>query len=152
MSSFHSLLHRKPEFPFARPGLESLVNQLNKIHSQPLIKSENNNILSSLTKMTEVQPAASPLYQSEPGSVTPPVSPPHSSPDTSFTRIAPNSSFVLNNNPVSEESEDSNETGLDLTVKKEPKSDENEVSTTANTPCVPEPEPVDPFKDRKSVV
>ena len=149
MSSFHSLLHRKqPEFPFARPGLESLVNQLNKIHSQPLIKSENNNILSSLTKMTEVQPAASPLYQSEPGSVTPPVSPPHSTPDTSFTRIAPNSSFVLNNNPVSEESEDSNETGLDLTVKKEPKSDENEVSTTANTPCIPEPEPVDPFKGR----
>ena len=138
MASVAAMLHKRPEFPFARPGLESLVNQLNKINSQPLIKSENNNILSSLTKMTEFHHGAAPpppRYISEPAPapVTPPVSPPRSTPDTSFTRIAPNSSFVLNNNPVSEESEDSNETGLDLTVKKEPKSDENEVSTTAET-------------------
>lgn len=125
------MIKRPEHFPFARPGLESLVNQLNKINSQPLIKSENNNILSSLTKMTEFhQGQPPPRYPSEPAPVTPPVSPPHSTPDTSFTRIAP---LVLNNNPVSEESEDSNETGLDLTVKKEPKSDENEVSTTADS-------------------
>ena len=138
MSSVQALLHKRPEnYPFSRPGLESLVNQLNKIHGQPLLKSENNNILSSLTKMTEF-PAHHHLPPRYPephpeADLTPPVSPPHSSPD-SFTRIGHSNSgtFVLNNNPITEpESDDSNETGLDLTVKKEPtKSDENEVSTT----------------------
>merc|ERR1719216_646892 len=138
MSSVQALLHKRPEnYPFSRPGLESLVNQLNKIHGQPLLKSENNNILSSLTKMTEF-PAHHHLPPRYPephpeADLTPPVSPPHSSPD-SFTRIGHSNSgtFVLNNNPITEpESDDSHETGLDLTVKKEPtKSDENEVSTT----------------------
>ena len=146
ISTVQTLLGKRPDYPFpyVRPGLESLVNQLSKINGQPLIKSENNNILSSLTKMTEFQHGAPPpRYASEPvhAPVTPPVSPPHSTPDSSF-RIVSNNTFVLNNNPVSEESEDSNETGLDLTVKKEPKSDENEVSTTADTQQEAEP----PFK------
>ena len=137
MSSVQALLHKRPDhFPFSRPGLESLVNQLNKINGQPLLKSENNNILSSLTKMTEFPthhhiPPRYPEHHPE-ADLTPPVSPPHSSPD-SFTRIGHSNSgtFVLNNNPITEpESDDSNETGLDLTVKKETKSDENEVSTT----------------------
>ena len=151
ISTVQTLLGKRPgpeyPYPFARPGLESLVNQLNKINSQPLIKSENNNILSSLTKMTEFQHGAPPSrYHSDPAPVTPPVSPPHSTPDSSFTRIVSNNSFVLNNNPVSEESEDSNETGLDLTVKKEPKSDENEVSTTADSHQEP-----DAFKPRQLI-
>jgi len=141
MSSVQALLHKRPDhFPFSRPGLESLVNQLNKINGQPLLKSENNNILSSLTKMTEF-PAHHHLPPRYPephpeADLTPPVSPPHSSPDT-FTRIGHSNSgtFVLNNNPITEpESDDSNETGLDLTVKKETKSDENEVSTTERGP------------------
>lgn len=136
MPSVRAIFDKRPEhFPFPRPGLESLVNQLNKINNHPpLLKSENNNILSSpslLTKMTE--------YPEEPS--PPPVSPPHSTPDTSFTR----SPFVLNNNPVSEGSEDSNENGLDLTVKKEHKSDENEVSTTADN------HPEEAFKPRQLI-
>jgi len=116
------------------PGLEKLVDHLNKINSHHQIRSENNNILSGLGgKMTEFPPHhhLPPRYPPE----TPPVSPPHSSPDTAFTRIGHSNTFVLNNNPVTEpESDDSNETGLDLTVKKEPnKSDENEVSTTGDS-------------------
>jgi len=147
MPAVRALLDKRPEhFPFSRPGLESLVNQLNKMNSQPVIKSENNNILSSLSKMTEF-PHHFPRYQGEhephtnseshllrhPSDLTPPVSPPHSR-EPSFTRITPQNSFSgLNNNPATDDSEDSNETGLDLTVKKEPKSDENEVSTTADS-------------------
>ena len=148
MPAVCTLIEKRPEnFPMFRPGLESLVNQLNKMNSEPVIKSENNNILSSLSKMTEF-PHRFPRYpsdhdphqNSEPhhlsrhhADLTPPVSPPHSR-ESSFTRITPQNSFVgLNNNAATDDSEDSNETGLDLTVKKEPKSDENEVSTTADS-------------------
>merc|ERR1711892_656975 len=127
MPAVRALLDKRPEnFPLFRPGLESLVNQLNKMNSEPVIKSENNNILSSLSKMTEF-PHHFPRYQAE--------HEPHpNSADSSFTRITPQNSFAgLNNNPATDDSEDSNETGLDLTVKKEPKSDENEVSTTADS-------------------
>ena len=125
MPAVRALLDKRPEhFPLFRPGLESLVNQLNKMNSQPVIKSENNNILSSLSKMTEF-PHQFPRYPAEhepqqnsdahiarhPSDLTPPVSPPHSA-DSSFTRITPQNSFVgLNNNPATDDSEDSNETG-----------------------------------------
>ena len=142
---------RPDHFPFPRPGLESLVNQLNKIQGQSL-KSENNNILSSLSKpLTEYQSSAalrSHEYQTSDHS-SPPVSPPHSSPDTAFTKIAPNSSFVLNNNSsISEHSESDNKNGLDLRIKKENKSDENEVSTTADTADRPD---ADAFKPRQMI-
>ena len=110
--------------PFFRPGLEHLVNQLNKMHGQPMIKSENNNILSSLSKMTELpqywrsqNPPPPPPHHLRPADLTPPVSPP---PPERGER----GPLLINNNVEPSDCELENcieEKGLDLTVKKEPK-------------------------------
>jgi len=149
LPAVRALLDKRPDhFPFSRPGLESLVSQLNKMNSAaPVIKSENNNILSSLSKMTEF-PAGFPRYRPEPepsrhaADLTPPVSPPHSTPD-SFTRLTPHHLTGLNNNPAVADTEhcsQDSETGLDLTVKKERRSDENLVVVAGSTEREPHPE------------
>ena len=117
---------------YSKPGLESLVSQLNRVHHHnPLMKSENNNILSSLSKMSAELPERR-LYPQE-EEYTPPCSPP-CSPPTSDARITSNV-ILINNNPTCE-SDDSNETGLDLTLKKERREEEEEevVSTTDHRP------------------
>merc|ERR1719367_1128259 len=89
LPAVRALLDKRPDhFPFSRPGLESLVSQLNKMNSAaPVIKSENNNILSSLSKMTEF-PAGFPRYRPEPepsrhaADLTPPQTPSLASPRT----------------------------------------------------------------------
>jgi len=137
MPAVRALLDKRPMEHYFRPGLENLVNQLNKMNSQPLIKSENNNILSSLSKMTEF-PHHMPRYiqsqeeDHEPPShpaLTPPVSPPHTTSSDSLVHRVKEE--IINNNPP-ESDHDFNETGLDLTLKREPKTNENEVTTTAN--------------------
>jgi hypothetical protein len=117
--------------PFFRPGLEHLVNQLNKMHGgQPMIKSENNNILSSLSKMTEFphhwrpQPLerGTPPPHLRPAELTPPVSPPP-------TERGGSGPVLINNNqePSDEEAEDcAQDQGLDLTVKREVRAEEPE--------------------------
>jgi len=123
--------HQDSYSPFFRPGLEHLVNQLNKMHGQPpVIKSQNNNILSSLSKMSEFphhwrrhimdHSPPPPPHLVRSAQLTPPVSPP----PTDHT--SPTRPLLINNNiePNEEEvGEECNETGLDLTVKKEPKSE-----------------------------
>lgn len=150
MPAVRALLDKRPLDQFFRPGLENLVNQLNRMNNQPaMLKSENNNILSSLSKMTEF-PRHFPQYPSsdredlsphhhQPAphpapALTPPVSPPHSTADSSLTMITKRENFesMINNNQAIDSKDDSYETGLDLTVKKEPKSNENEVTTTAS--------------------
>ena len=130
-----------PLTPLFRPGLEHLVTQLNKMHDkmngQPMIKSENNNILSSLSKMTEfpqhwrphsLERSTPPHHHIRPTDLTPPVSPPpteHSGP------------LLINNNqePSDEETEDcSEEKGLDLTVKREPKVEQEAEQPPARPP------------------
>ena len=108
----------------SRTGLDSLVTQLNRVHS-PLVKSENNNILSSLSKMStdprlyhqhRQQPELPPQHDE----LTPPCSPPPSD-----ARITSNV-ILINNNPTCE-SEDSNEVGLDLTLKKERREEREDI-------------------------
>ena len=134
--------------PYPKPGLESLVSQLNRMSGSPLVKSENNNILSSLSKMASDMPGSQlhHLRYSSPHRIsrdhqelTPPCSPPTSGPHiTSHVTL-------INNNPECESDEDSNETGLDLTLKKEPKSENTEVvATTASSGELPPLQPPPP--------
>ena len=132
-----------PLTPLFRPGLEHLVTQLNKMHDkmngQPMIKSENNNILSSLSKMSEfpqhwrphsLERATPPHHQIRPADLTPPVSPP----PTEHSASGP---VLINNNqePSDEEPEYcSDEKGLDLTVKREPKVEEEADQPAARPP------------------
>jgi len=127
---------------YTKPMLHSLVTQLHRSNS-PLnlnLKSENNNILSSISKMDikreqqhqqhqqkhhHIQ-VRHHLHQQHPldrDELTPPCSPP-----IADARITSNV-VLINNNPTPE-SDDSNETGLDLTVKKFKVKEENEVTTT----------------------
>jgi hypothetical protein len=134
MPAVRALLDKKPEIQhYSKPGLETLVSQLNRINpvQDILRKSENNNILSSLSKMSAELPMQSFLHRlpKHPVDLTPPCSPPHGF-ESSLSRITPEVSVTVVNNSVSD-SDDSNEMGLDLTVKKYTTSDENEVSTTA---------------------
>lgn len=140
MPAVRALLDRKPEDPvYIKPGLETLVSQLNRINpvQDILRKSENNNILSSLSKMSQELPQSffhklpkHPIDRSivEASELTPPSSPPPTL--ETHIRIKPEISVTMVNHSVSD-SDDSNEMGLDLTVKKYSLSDENEVSTTA---------------------
>jgi hypothetical protein len=121
-----------PSSPYPKPGLESLVSQLNRMSGSPLVKSENNNILSSLSKMATDMPGSHlPRYSSprrisrdEHQELTPPCSPPTSGPHiTSHVTL-------INNNPECDSEEDSNETGLDLTLKREPKIEAAEAAAT----------------------
>jgi len=112
---------------YIKPDLESLVSHLNRANN-PLIKSENNNVLTSLGKMSEMPERRIYEERRRPHEeLTPPCSPP-----TSDNRITSNV-ILINNNPTCE-SDDSNETGLDLTLKKERRNDEAEVSTTEAPP------------------
>ena len=133
---------------YAKPGIESLVSQLNnRTHGpSPIAMSENNNILSSLSKMSahpsslgkmqSEQPTFISKIQDHPSAIakmsehsdrefyqqtdvpeheelTPPCSPPPS--DARYTSNV----ILINNNPTACPPDDANETGLDLTLKKE---------------------------------
>ena len=136
LKSEHQIIrtHEKhePAHHYSKPGLESLVTQLHRVHSgsNPFLKSENNNILSSISKMSEMSERRLYIDQTEIHREEEELSPP-CSPPTSDARITSNVILINNNHAC--ESDDSNETGLDLTLKKERRNeDENEVSTTEN--------------------
>jgi uncharacterized Zn-finger protein len=137
-------LHRSiDDHHYTKPGIQSLVTQLHRSNS-PLnlnLKSENNNILSSISKMDlkheyskehqalrqqhhlRQQQQLHQRPQHDRDELTPPCSPP-----VADARITSNV-VLINNNPTPE-SDDSNETGLDLTVKKDKFREDNEVTTT----------------------
>ena len=114
---------------YIKPDLESLMSQLNRSNHHPLIKSENNNVLPNFAKRPDLPLPERRIYEERPPprpheELTPPCSPPPSD-----NRITSNV-ILINNNPTCE-SDDSNETGLDLTLKKERKLEEAETPPAA---------------------
>jgi len=148
MPSVRALLDKRPLDQYFRPGLENIVNQLNRMNSnQAVLKSENNNILSSISKMTELPHHNHKFIKTEREDhhyedshaaaldFTPPVSPPNEDNDSSYHINHHNETddVIINNNTTIKSEPDAEETGLDLTVKRDivQKSEENEVTTTA---------------------
>lgn len=142
-------LHRSiDDHHYTKPGIQSLVTHLHRANS-PLnlnLKSENNNILSSISKMDLKHEYNSKEHQAlqqqqhhirqhqvhqvhqlpppDRDELTPPCSPP-----VADARITSNV-VLINNNPTPE-SDNSNDIGLDLTVKKDKVREvKNEVTTT----------------------